>query len=72
MKQKAQFTRNLVGKMTVFALGRELLPSDEAIVEAIADDAAKHGHRFSRVVLGIAASYPFQYRRNAPADKDSP
>jgi mono/diheme cytochrome c family protein len=65
MKQKDQFTKNLVEKMLVFALGRELQPYDEAIVKTITDDVAKNDYRFSRVVLGIANSYPFQYRRDA-------
>ena len=65
LKRKDQFTKNFVEKMLVYALGRELIPCDEAIVNDIADDAAKHDYRFSRVVLGIVSSYPFQYRRNA-------
>ncbi len=50
--------------MLVYALGCELMPYVEAIVNAIADDTAKHGNRFSRFVLSIVGNYPFQYRRN--------
>ena len=65
MTRKDRFAKNLIEKMLVYALGRELLPFDESVVETIAADVAKDGYRFSRIVLGIAASYPFLHRRNA-------
>lgn len=72
LKRSDRFIENVVEKMMIFALGRELLPSDEAIVKTISADVAKNEYRFSRVVLGVVKSYPFQYRRNATAEKDEP
>lgn len=70
LKRKGRFAENLTEKLLVYALGRELQPADAPTVNAITADLAANDYRFSRLVLGIAASYPFQHRRNLKADED--
>lgn len=60
--QSDAFTRNLTEKLLIFALGRGLEPSDRPAVEQIVRDAARDGSKFSRLVLGIVQSRPFQMR----------
>ena len=63
--RRDQFTRNLIGQMLTYALGRELEYFDEFQIARIQADLERSGGRFSTLVLGVATSYPFQYRRNA-------
>jgi hypothetical protein len=69
LARKNRFAENLTEKLFVYALGRELQPTDEATIKTIVQDVEKDGYRFSRVVLGIVQSYPFQYRRNLKNDE---
>ena len=66
------FVRNLVGQMLSYALGRELDYFDEAQITQIKAAMDKDGHKFSALVLGIVKSYPFQYRRNADPQPETP
>jgi mono/diheme cytochrome c family protein len=72
LDRKGQFVKNVTAKMLVYALGRELQPSDEPVVERIVADLEANEYRLGRLVLGIVRSYPFQYRRNLRADEASP
>jgi len=63
--RREQFTRNLVGQMLTYALGRELEYYDEGQITRIKNGLEKSGGKFSALVLGIVTSYPFQCRRNA-------
>jgi hypothetical protein len=72
LQRKGQFVRNMTEKMLSYALGRELQSSDEIAVQTIVDDLMANGYRFSRLVLGIVKSYPFQHRRNLKADESAP
>jgi hypothetical protein len=65
LKKKPRFVENVTEKMLVFALGRELQPSDAPAVKAIVADLEKNGYKFSALAAGIAKSFPFQHRRNA-------
>jgi hypothetical protein len=65
--KRDRFIRNLVEQMFIYALGRDLLPTDEMAIRTVVDQLAKDGYRFSSLVLGVARSFPFQYRRNADA-----
>jgi mono/diheme cytochrome c family protein len=58
-----QFTRNLGEKLLTYALGRGLEYYDACAVDAIAEDVAADGHKFSRLVVEIVQSEPFRKRR---------
>ncbi len=58
-----EFRRCLTEKMVTYALGRGLEYYDSPTVEEIAQDLAQNGDRFSRLVLAIVRSDPFQKRR---------
>jgi mono/diheme cytochrome c family protein len=64
LERKDRFAMNMIEKMLVYALGRELQASDGVFVEKIAADSKKDGYRFSTLVLGIVNSYSFQHRLN--------
>ncbi|MFT5408434.1 MAG: hypothetical protein ACI9NC_001143 [Verrucomicrobiales bacterium] len=70
--RRDQFVRNLVGQMLRYALGRELKYFDEGQITHIQAAVAKDGTKFSAIVLAIAQSYPFQYRRNAELTTTKP
>jgi hypothetical protein len=59
MKHPEQFVRTMTEKMLTYALGRGLEPHDMPAVRAVARDAARGGHRFSSIVLGIVRSRQF-------------
>jgi mono/diheme cytochrome c family protein len=61
------FTRNLARRMLSYALGRELLDSDELTLRKAQAALERNGFRFSTLVLTIAESRQFQYRRGAAA-----
>lgn len=62
--RREQFSRNLVGQMLAFALGRELEYFDEFPIARIQADLDQSGGKFSTLVLGVVNSFPFQHRRN--------
>ena len=57
------FTRCLSEKLLTYALGRGLEETDRCVVEKIAKSVESDGHRFSRMVLEIVRSDPFQKRK---------
>jgi hypothetical protein len=59
------FRTVLAEKLMVYALGRGVEYYDMPAVRAIVHDAGAHGERFSRYVLGVVESTPFQMRRAA-------
>jgi mono/diheme cytochrome c family protein len=69
LKQKPRFVENVVEKLLVFALGRELQPGDAPAIRAITADLERNGYKFSALVGGVAKSFPFQHRRN-PKDEE--
>jgi Protein of unknown function (DUF1592)/Protein of unknown function (DUF1588)/Protein of unknown function (DUF1587)/Protein of unknown function (DUF1585)/Protein of unknown function (DUF1595)/Ca-dependent carbohydrate-binding module xylan-binding/Planctomycete cytochrome C len=60
--REQDFVRCLTEKMLVYALGRGLEYDDKCAVDQIVDSLAKDDYRFSRLVIGIASSDPFQKR----------
>src|SRR5436305_10445486 len=58
----AAFTRCVTEKLLTYALGRGLEPYDQRAVRAIASNVAAGDYRFSRLVLEIVQSAPFQMR----------
>jgi len=59
---KDAFTRCLVEKMLTFALGRGLERYDRPVVSAIARKVADNQYKFSKLVMEIVASAPFEMR----------
>jgi hypothetical protein len=62
-QEKDAFTRCLVEKMLTFALGRGLERYDRQVVNSIARKVADNRYRFSRLVMEIVRSAPFEMRR---------
>ena len=60
------FRAVLAEKLLVYALGRGVEHYDMPAIRAIVRDAAAHEQRFSRYVVGVVNSTPFQMRRSAP------
>jgi hypothetical protein len=68
LARKSLFVENMTQKMFIFALGRELQPTDAPAVKAVTADLEKNGYKFSVLVAGVARSFPFQHRRNPRED----
>ncbi len=62
MRRPEIFVTTMTEKMLTYALGRGLDARDMPTVRGIVRDSASRGYRFSSLVLGIAASTPFQKR----------
>jgi hypothetical protein len=56
------FVQTLTEKLMTFALGRGLERSDETVVNDISREVAANDYRFSKMVLEIVNSKPFQMR----------
>jgi uncharacterized protein DUF1585 len=52
----------LTEKLMTFAVGRGLEHHDAPAVRRVVRDAKEENYRFSRIVLGIVQSEPFQMR----------
>lgn len=63
--EQEAFTRALTSKMLVYALGRGPEPADKRTVRTIARRLAAEDYRFSRLILEIVESVPFQMRPGA-------
>jgi hypothetical protein len=63
MSDREAFTRCLTEKLLTYALGRGLERYDQPVVRTIAARVAANDYRFSRLVLEIVNSPPFQMRR---------
>jgi hypothetical protein len=59
---RGEFAVALTSKLLIYALGRGLERYDRPTVKAIAAKAAEDDYRFSRIVLEIVKSLPFQSR----------
>ena len=64
LTRKDDFVRCLAEKMATYALGRGVEFYDASTVKAIRGALAGQQYRFSTLILEIARSYPFQYRRD--------
>ena len=60
-KQQPQFLRTMARKLTGYALGRTVMPSDEPLIEKLME--AGSGATMSRLVMEIVESQQFRYRR---------
>jgi mono/diheme cytochrome c family protein len=66
-RRRNQFVCNMTEQMMIYALGRELDYYDDGEIQKITSDLERNDYKFSRMVMGIVESYPFQYRRNSDA-----
>jgi hypothetical protein len=62
-KREADFVENLCRKLTAYALGRTLLPSDDALIEQMRARLAKDNFRFGGLVETIITSPQFLTKR---------
>jgi mono/diheme cytochrome c family protein len=60
----AAFVATLTEKLLTYALGRGLTYHDMPAVRAVVEKAEEQDYRFSRIVLGIVTSVPFQMSRS--------
>jgi hypothetical protein len=65
-KRSPDLTRNLTGKLLAYALGRQLEGYDEIVADQIASTLSTEEPRLQTLVVQIATSYPFTYRRTKP------
>lgn len=56
-------SRNLVGKLLAYALGRRLEGYDEIVVDTLVHKVAEDGYRMQTLIKGVVTSYPFTHRR---------
>ncbi len=66
-KNEANFTTQFSRKLLGYALGRQTLPSDKALIAQMQDTLKKNNGKFSAAVLTIINSRQFLNRRNEPA-----
>jgi hypothetical protein len=70
--QKEEFVRTVATKLLTYALGRGLEYYDMPAVRSIVHESARDDYRWSRVILAIVRSTPFQMNRirlvDAPSD----
>ncbi len=63
--ERPRFTRTLVEQFLTYALGRDLITADEAVVSDLMAKLAADQHRFSTLISGVVLSMPFSMRKNA-------
>ena len=63
--RRDEFTRNVTERMFSYALGRGVEQTDWLAIRQIARAVANDGYKSQRLVLEIARSLPFQFRRPA-------
>jgi mono/diheme cytochrome c family protein len=63
--RRDDFARCLAEKLLTYALGRKLSFNDQDAIDGIVAATAKGGDRLDAMVVAIARSYPFRYRRLA-------
>ncbi|MEL6894706.1 MAG: DUF1592 domain-containing protein [Planctomycetota bacterium] len=60
-----QFATTFTHRLMTFALGRELTPQDDCVIQQIVDDVTKkdpsNSYRMQDVIFGIVMSRPFRY-----------
>lgn len=68
-KRQDDFARNLVEKLLVYAIGRELEYFDDCAVREAATSLKAHDYRFSNLVEEVVMSVPFRKRRSASVEE---
>jgi mono/diheme cytochrome c family protein len=62
--QRPKFLRTICGKFVGFALGRALIPSDQALIDHVMADLAANHWSSSTLVLDVLTSPEFTHRRD--------
>jgi mono/diheme cytochrome c family protein len=70
-REQPQFERNLCSKLLGYALGRAEMASDQPLIGALRGDLQDDG-TFGELVVRIATSQQFRYRRNVAATASAP
>ena len=70
LTKKEAFARNLTDRMLAYALGRGLEFHDRPAVRQIMAALAQQDYRSSTLILEIAKSFPFQYRRGRQSEPE--
>jgi len=65
-QHQEEFLRHFSRRLIAYALGREALPSDQALIDRMIENGKQHEHRFSSYVRTLLESRQFQYRRGMP------
>ena len=65
LARKDRFVRTVIEKTFTYAMGRPLEYYDEPVLRTIQERLEKDGWRSRTLLHEIAASHPFQHRRNA-------
>jgi hypothetical protein len=66
-----RFAHTVAEKLMIYALGRGVEAYDMPAIRKIMRDTSAGGYRMQDLVLGIAESYPFQYRRTPAAPQQA-
>lgn len=64
-KERPRFMRNLVQQFLLYALGRDPITADEALIDELVARLGADNHRFSTLITGVVTSTPFTLRKNA-------
>jgi cytochrome c553 len=64
-KERPRFVRNLVEQFLLYALGRDRITADEALIDDLVTKLGTDNHRFSTLITGVVTSTPFTLRKNA-------
>lgn len=64
-KERPRFVRNLVEQFLLYALGRDRITADEALIDDLVAKLDSDNHRFSTLITGVVTSTPFTLRKNA-------
>lgn len=67
LRSRDAFERNMIEQMLSYALGRDVLDTDECAIREIKAAVEKADHRFSAMVIAVVKSFPMQYRKNSEA-----
>ena len=67
VNRRDEFTRNIAERMFSYAMGRGVEQTDWLAIRQIARAVARDGYRSQSLVLEIARSMPFRFRRPAEA-----
>ena len=62
-KRERDFVRGFAGKLLAYGLGRSLALSDDVLLDEIAAELSRSGHRFEVVVARIVTSRQFLNKR---------
>ena len=70
LTKKETFARNMTDRMLAYALGRGLEFHDRPAVKQVMTALAREDYRGSTLILEIAKSFPFQYRRGRQSEPE--